>query len=830
MFKSHRLLIVLLCCAALAATYSASMQRVELVSYNIMSRLLPETKQDSHVAVVALDQKSLTEIGDWPWPRQTLANLLAHINDAKPKAVGLMLPLDQAQQIKEQNTFEQELSGVDKKLRKEIEAVLDKLDPDPVLISALKKNNNVVLAVPYWPEQVTQFDMQANVFGKSMQAMKQLDNDSRYGSLFPYLQTLFMIPQQQLLIGRGPYQRFVENAAGVGLVQTGRPGDLIYREPLALPWANNYFPSFVLQLFAQYQKLNINEISVSPHQSVIVGTQIINTDNGNAVYPRIDTSGQNGIPIYSASDVLNNQVKKKQLADKAVLVGFTLAGFAPLMHAPGNGEVTPVHWAAQSLNSLINNDMIKVPDWVMGAQRGAIIVLALYLILLPQRLRGRLGFVASFIITLLLINTSLVLLLTQSMWLMLTLPALFVIAGHGLMTLHNHVVMFVRDMRGETYEAYIKLANFHQAQGKLDEAFDYFKKCPINESMLEKLYRLALDFERRRQFTKASSVYDEIALHKPDYKDIQERRERHSTLPTRNGKLTSTNPGMSATVVIDDPKIEKPLLGRYQLEEELGRGAMGMVYLGKDPTIGRVVAIKTLALSEEFEDQYVDEVRRRFFVEAETAGRLSHPNIVTIYDAGEEHDLAFIAMDYIKGDALNTYSRKGNLLPVDTVFEIGVKVAEALDYAHRQGVVHRDVKPGNIIYDKEHDTLKITDFGIACLTDNSKTRSGTVLGSPSYMSPEQLSGERVDGRSDLYSLGVTLYQLFTGVLPYQADSMAALAYKIMHDKPKGVRKERTELPICLTRIINKAMEKDPRQRYQDGVAMAEALQRCYEST
>ena len=387
--------------------------------------------------------------------------------------------------------------------------------------------------------------------------------------------------------------------------------------------------------------------------------------------------------------------------------------------------------------------------------------------------------------------------------------------------------MLIRDMRNETSQAYIKLGNFHQSQGKLDEAMDYYQKCTLNDALMEHLYKLALDYERRRQFDKAGTVYELMAKHDAGYKDIKERRERHSTLPGRNGVFTGTTPGMTATIVVDDPKIERPVLGRYKLERELGRGAMGMVYLGMDPTIGRTVAIKTMALSEEFEAEYVEEVRRRFFVEAETAGRLNHPNIVTIYDAGEEHDLAYIAMDYIKGEPLNNYSRPGNLLPMESVFSIGIKVADALDYAHKQNVVHRDVKPGNIIYDKDRDALKITDFGIACLTDNSKTRSGTVLGSPSYMSPEQLQGVKVDGRSDIYSLGVTLYQLFTGVLPFQADSMAALAYKIIHEKPQSIRKLRSELPTCLTRIINKALEKEPKNRYQDGNSMAEALRRCF---
>jgi serine/threonine-protein kinase len=279
-------------------------------------------------------------------------------------------------------------------------------------------------------------------------------------------------------------------------------------------------------------------------------------------------------------------------------------------------------------------------------------------------------------------------------------------------------------------------------------------------------------------------------------------------------------------LVVDHPSVARPVLGRYQIEKIIGQGAMGTVYLGVDPKISRTVAIKTLPLSDEFDNKQIDEVRRRFFREAETAGRLNHPNIVTIFDVGEEHDLAYIAMDYISGEGLDTFGHPENLLSIDEVFHIGITVAEALDYAHQQNVVHRDIKPGNIIYDIQTSNLKVTDFGIACLTDNSRTRTGTVLGSPSYMSPEQLSGEQVDGRSDLYSLGVTLYQLFTGVLPFTADSMASLAYKIANNKPQGIRKIRPELPTCLTRVINKAIEKNPELRYQTGTAFADALRRC----
>ncbi len=208
----------------------------------------------------------------------------------------------------------------------------------------------------------------------------------------------------------------------------------------------------------------------------------------------------------------------------------------------------------------------------------------------------------------------------------------------------------------------------------------------------------------------------------------------------------------------------KPLatLGRYRIDGELGRGSMGAVYLGHDPQIGRQVALKTLALSREFQGDKLAEARRRFFREAETAGRLQHPDIVTIFDAGESQDLAYIAMEYIQGADLQRHATPDRLLPWTEVLAVGARVADALAYAHRQGVVHRDVKPANVMVNLETSLVKVTDFGIARITDAARTRTGLVLGTPSYMSPEQMAGRRIDGRTDLYSLGVMLFELLTG--------------------------------------------------------------------
>jgi serine/threonine-protein kinase len=267
-------------------------------------------------------------------------------------------------------------------------------------------------------------------------------------------------------------------------------------------------------------------------------------------------------------------------------------------------------------------------------------------------------------------------------------------------------------------------------------------------------------------------------------------------------------------------------LGRYQLEREIGRGAMGIVYLGRDTAINRLVAIKAIPLASEFSEAELAEARSRFFREAETAGRLNHPNIVTIYDVGEERGLAYIAMEYLKGKHLSDYARPDNLLEPRKVLEIIGRTADALGFAHKQQVVHRDIKPANLMYDPSTDVLKITDFGIARLTGSGSTRTGIVLGTPSFMSPEQLEGRTVTGHSDLFSLGVSLFQLLTGQLPFTADSMTGLMQQIAEAPHPPLRAYRPDLPACVESIIDRALAKNPDDRFDTGAQMAAALEDC----
>ena len=268
---------------------------------------------------------------------------------------------------------------------------------------------------------------------------------------------------------------------------------------------------------------------------------------------------------------------------------------------------------------------------------------------------------------------------------------------------------------------------------------------------------------------------------------------------------------------------ERARLGRYHLERELGRGSMGAVYLGRDLGADRAVALKTMALGREFEGAELAEARARFFREAEMAGRLQHPDIVAIFDAGEEHGLAYIAMEYVDGQDLQHHARPGRLLPVPQVLRLAERVARALAYAHTQGIVHRDVKPANVMVDLARDIVKVTDFGIARITDDCRTRTGMVLGTPSFMSPEQMAGRRLDGRTDLYSLGVMLFQLLTGALPHRSHHMAELMRSIVNDTAPDVRSLRPELPETLANVVALALERRVELRYADGLQLADDL-------
>ncbi len=267
-------------------------------------------------------------------------------------------------------------------------------------------------------------------------------------------------------------------------------------------------------------------------------------------------------------------------------------------------------------------------------------------------------------------------------------------------------------------------------------------------------------------------------------------------------------------------------LGRYEVESEIGQGAMGIVYKAKDPLIDRVVAIKTINLS--LADDEKEEYEGRFYQEAKAAGRLSHPNIVTVFDVGKSGDIAYIAMEFLQGRELRDILNDGKRLPVEQSLDIVVQVAQGLSYAHEHNIVHRDVKPSNIMVVRDGH-VKITDFGIARMESASvRTQTGMVLGSPKYMSPEQVTGKQIDQRSDIFSLGVMLYEMLTGQVPFTGGHVNAIMYQILNTVPPPPGALNPEVPGMLNFIVAKALAKEVADRYQDAKAFASDLRTCRE--
>ena len=484
-------------------------------------------------------------------------------------------------------------------------------------------------------------------------------------------------------------------------------------------------------------------------------------------------------------------------------------------------DINRLQILADSLSSLQARAMYYTPSqswWLQPALLALVVIYLLWLLPLLSKSSGL--FLGAFLV-MGIISVQPVLLILKGIWWPTINILLLMLIGQLVVYVYASGQAILNSLLNQQQNAWFQLGHYQYEKGDYETAITSLLKCGADEGALADLYEIGLGFERKRQYDRALQAYTDISDRQKNYKDIQKRIMSIVGFSSEQTKVLSPNQ-LQKTLVRS--QMELPEFGRYKIERELGRGAMGVVYLGRDPKINRQVAIKTLDYSQ-FSKKELNTVKNRFFREAEAAGRLSHSNIVTVYDMGEEQDFAFIAMDYVTGVPLSDYTMVDALLPVREVYRIIQIVAEALDYAHAQNIVHRDIKPGNVMYNPKDKQVKITDFGIARITDSVKTRTGSFMGSPSYMAPEQMTGAHVDGRADIYALGVSFYQLLTGSLPFKADSLANLAYKITNEKYRPIRDVRSDLPASATRIINKALQKKPEKRYATGAEMVKALKR-----
>ncbi|MGB0494754.1 MAG: protein kinase domain-containing protein [Kangiellaceae bacterium] len=535
---------------------------------------------------------------------------------------------------------------------------------------------------------------------------------------------------------------------------------------------------------------------------------------------------------------------------------FSQNQFSPVKLTPTSNSVISIYNQKPALDNKTglhlrdNQFLLKVSGVLFTELAFSLLTVGLFLLIAGKALWIKISAITSYLLTTILAQ---LLFLNLDIWFSLTLVYLaFLLSAINLFFYQIELRLFQHQnhkinhlLEKSAIELYQQLS-FQSVLPIVEQSVN------PTEKLINNIQEIAILAEQEKNNQLAKRLHVWILAHQPKNEVSQERwlafeeserqsdQENHleNTLVIGDSKGQNAQENTSASAELLNIKN----FGRYQTEGILGKGAMGIVFHGVDPKINRHVAIKTLFLhdslmqtgltSGSLSEQTAHKAAvERFFKEAETAGNLSHANIVTIYDVGEQdvdsstgtQTLGYIAMDLLDGATLSDFVAKKNLLPPYLVFQLMIQMADALEYAHQNNIVHRDIKPANIIYNQEHKKATLTDFGIAYIADHSKTKTGTIMGSPYYMSPEQVIGSKVDGRSDIFSLGVTFYQLLTGELPFQGESIASVAFHITNTKHQSVRNHLSKLPSSAARITNKALQKDAGKRYQSMKEFKQAL-------
>lgn len=796
-------------------------ESLEFKTYDMRSVLRQSTSQIEEIAIVTIDDDSISKIGRWPWPRSVIADGINAIQASGAKTIGLNILFSEP----ERNSGLEEIRNLKKlaskgsALSKALDEAEKRLDSDTTFMNSIRDAGDVVL--PMFFTIGASLGEEEPVLS-SHTLMNLEDAETMQDDLIKY-------PVAEGTTPVIPLEEFAQFSPAVGHANLVPDQDGVIRSELPLiQFQGDFYPSFAVQTVRQFLNLPIDDVAFRIGKTVKVGRAVIPLDAENKML--ISYVGSvNAFRFYSFYDVLNNKIDQNALKNKIVLVAPFATGIATLNNTPIGSSIPSVVITANIIENILHNNYITRPAWAPKFELVLLIIIGAFVCLLLPRLKALLGSIVSIVLLTAIIAAGTYFFVVSGYWIKIFYSIFLLASGYIIITSKRFLITEKRKelVEASAIETNRMLGLSFQGQGMLDMAFDKFRKCPIDDQMKELLYNLGLDFERKRQFNKAAAVYEHIMAVDPKYKGIDERIKQLKAASEGAvfGGIGAKKGGAEGTVIIEGAAATAPTLGRYQIVKELGRGAMGTVYLGKDPKINRQVAIKTLRFDDEVDEATAKSVKERFFREAESAGSLNHPNIIKIFDAGEDNELCYIAMELLDGDDLKKFTPKESLLPLPTLLDYMIKIADGLDYAHQAGVYHRDIKPANIMLLKD-GTLRITDFGIARIASSSKTATGTVLGTPSYMSPEQLSGKKVDGRSDLFSYGVMLFEFLTGVKPFEGESIAQLLYKIGNEKHPNPKEINPNIPDCLLPVIDKLLEKDPDNRYQRGSEIVAALKEC----
>jgi len=587
-----------------------------------------------------------------------------------------------------------------------------------------------------------------------------------------------------------PPERFTKAALDLGFRLNEFDSDSkVRREPLVVGYSDNYYPALAVQAAKHYMGIKTEAIKLNPGSDISLGRVQVPVDNKSKYLINYYGPRQT-FPYLSAADVISGSFNASQLTGKIALIGLTTFGTKQSISTPLEEDLPEVEKTATVVQNIISGKFLRTEK---GNFLGFIWVIAIGIFsafILPRvSLLYRYIVLIAFLFALVNVN-------------------FFLFRSFGILSKTFYPILEIG--------FFLLVSPAVKPQKELGQK----KKSKIMQTLegFTKFRLVKVDEQAPRRYeTRPVYRQAEVESLTAPVEVEEERRPAEDEVPVEAPKKKTTSTDIPIPV-----DIHVKQFGRYQVLEPIGRGAMGTVYKGLDPAIDRLVALKTIRLDFAANPDEVAEMRERLLREARAAGKLSHPNIVTIYDAGQEEGYQYIAMEFIEGTTLEKYIHKKAEINFKIIAQILIQVCDALDYAHSHGIVHRDIKPANIMV-LENFQVKVMDFGIARFGQANLTQTGMAMGTPNYMPPEVLKGKVADKRSDIFSFGIMAYELLTGKRPFRGPTISALIYTILNDTPLPPSQVNNRVPDLFDRIVEKCLKKNPDERYQTAAEVSTEL-------
>ncbi len=750
---------------ALYLNNASFFQKYEARIQDLLFKVRETQTPSGRVVMLSIDNKSLDHIGKWPWKHQRLAQLVEALQYYEPKAVVFRPRIPE--------NIDDYISGNSQLLAENILQSENIIMPfEPILASRTPRSQTA----PDW------------LRSSALPSIVPFEGE--------YVPPAGKVDLPDMLFG--PAARKL----GFELIHFDQDHH-VRRHPLLIRYERHFYPSLELAAAAFALGIPFEGIEFSQDQKIVKldGRRIPVNEKGHYLVNYYGPPST--IAEYSVKDFWDGELDIDKIQGKVVVVSLTALGLTDELATALSDEFTPAELSATIIDNILSDRFVKPVDASENVELLVLLAIGVLCAGVLPRLHVVYRYIVLMILGFVLMNFNYILFTSFSSLASTFYPlmqiAMFAVAA-PILSSTDKSEKKEKEKEAESEETPVKVIEEESTEKKLLDFEDKPKERNLNSS------------EKFKRTLPMDSPDSDSA---PDPQPTGTEKPQETDQPPRYEKPSEESTGSTPATM---PK----KFGRYEVLEEVGKGAMGTVYKGKDPAIGRKVALKTIRIDKIADPSEIDELRVRLAREAKAAGNLSHPNIVTIYDVGQDGDTQYIAMEYLEGYSLETVIHRKLDMNLRLAAQIAYQVCLALQYAHRQHLVHRDIKPGNIMV-MENFHVKVMDFGIAHFESSNLTQTGIAMGTPSYISPEQLKGEPVTPSSDIFSTGVVLYEILTGKKPFKGESISNLIMRIVNEDPTPPSELNPKIPQMLDLIVKKALQKDPYNRYGTAEEMARAL-------